>query len=342
MHGSLQKPFIARAARFIWREARVVERPWKVVEAPGALPVIGHAWKLRKGLLPFLLSLPAHGDLVAIRLGPWRGYVVCHQDLVHQILLDDRTFDRGGRLYDAARDLLGDGLGTCPRSAHRRQRRLVQPAFHRARIASYARVMSNQIEALIGSWPSDSVIDVPAQMHTLTGQVVARTVFAGGAADRAAAVVAECVPDLAAGLYQSMIVPDSLRSLTPSQHRFNRARRRVHDAVDAAVRAYRQSPARQEGLLAVLMATPGDSDEPLSDREIRDQVVTLLVTGIEAAASALSWALHALSAQPELQHRLQQEADAVLAGRIGTWEDLEHLPLTGRVISETLRFYSPA
>jgi pentalenene oxygenase len=249
----------------------MADRPvysWKVAEAPGALPVLGHAWKLRKGLLPFLQSLPEHGDLVRIRIGTWHGYVACHPDLVHTILLDDRTYDRGGRFYDTAREFIGNGLASCPRRDHRRQRRLMQPAFHHTRVVEYSQVMTAQIEALLGGWETASVIDIPVQMHHLTSQVIARTLFSGEAADHASAVAAECVPDLASGVYWGTALPKWMRRFTSHQHRFTRARKRVQEAVAEAIRAHRRSPGTQHDLLAILMTARGEHDEPLSDREI--------------------------------------------------------------------------
>jgi cytochrome P450 len=110
--------------------------------APGALPLLGHVLALGRDPLDFLASLPAHGDLVRVTLGPWPVYVVCHPDLVHRILVEDRIFDKGGYALDKFRKVVGNGLASCGHRDHRRQRRLVQPAFHRDRIPDYARVMT--------------------------------------------------------------------------------------------------------------------------------------------------------------------------------------------------------
>ncbi|MFG2715697.1 hypothetical protein ACGFX2_34950 [Streptomyces goshikiensis] len=99
-----------------------------VPQAPGALPLLGHGPALRRDPLAFMMSLPAHGDLVRIRVGPVSALMVCDPDLAQRVLVDDRTFDKGGMLIERVREGLGNGLGTCPHGDHRRQRRLTQPA----------------------------------------------------------------------------------------------------------------------------------------------------------------------------------------------------------------------
>src|SRR5262245_51578322 len=106
----------------------------RVGSAPGALPLVGHSLSLVYAPLWFVISLPAHGDLVRIRLGPIEAIVVCAPELVRQVLLNDRVFDKDGPFYDRTRAAFGDGLATCPHGLHRRQRRLAQPSFHPARL----------------------------------------------------------------------------------------------------------------------------------------------------------------------------------------------------------------
>ncbi|ANZ14770.1 Cytochrome P450 [Streptomyces noursei ATCC 11455] len=110
--------------------------------APRARPCVGHLVPLLWDPLAFLNSLPAHGKLVRIRLGPFALVVICDPELTHQVLIDDRLFDKGGPLIGRLREVPGDGAATCPHSAHRRLRRLAQPAFHPARLPGYAEPMT--------------------------------------------------------------------------------------------------------------------------------------------------------------------------------------------------------
>jgi cytochrome P450 len=137
----------------LWQGATMtVTHP--VVKAPGRLPFLGHALPLLRDPLAFLAGLPAQGAVVQIGLGPARAVVVCDPELTRAVLVDDRTYDKGGILFDRSRDLVGVGLITCPHSSHRRLRRLVQPAFHAARLPDYARIMAEQISSAHGQFPS--------------------------------------------------------------------------------------------------------------------------------------------------------------------------------------------
>ncbi|MFE2955074.1 cytochrome P450 [Nocardia tengchongensis] len=116
--------------------------PSSIAAVPHRLPLLGHMVSLLRDPLAFLSSLPTHGDLVRVGLGPVTAVAVCDPALTQELLRRDRVFDKGGPLLERVREALGDGLVTCPHSLHRRHRRLVQPAFHPGRTAEYAAVMS--------------------------------------------------------------------------------------------------------------------------------------------------------------------------------------------------------
>src|SRR5262249_41585115 len=145
--------------------------------APGARSFIGHAGPLLRDPLAFLTALPQYGDVVDIRVGPARITVICHPDLVHQLLMNDRVFDKGGPLYVRLREVIGSGVGSCPRDAHRKQRRLMQPAFHASRLRGYADEMCRQITAQTDTWRDGKTIDVYRTMTSITSRIIARTLF---------------------------------------------------------------------------------------------------------------------------------------------------------------------
>ena len=146
--------------------------------APGARPFLGHALLLARNPFTFLSSLPAYGDLVRIQLGPRAVVMVCDPELTRTMLLDDRTFDKGGPFYDRAREASGDGLATCPHRLHRRQRRLCQPAFNAERLASYTSAMIGTAQELAESWKDGEVIDVNVMTVTLTMRAMVKATFA--------------------------------------------------------------------------------------------------------------------------------------------------------------------
>ncbi|WP_406277919.1 cytochrome P450 [Streptomyces sp. NBC_00191] len=324
----------------------VTDPPRATGTAPGRLPVLGHAIPLLRQPLEFLTSLPAQGDLVEVRLGPRRAFMVCRPELVQQVLLDPRTFDKGGPLFEAARLLVGNGLVTCGWAEHRIQRRLVQPAFHPSRMASYVGVMCEEIDAALAAWEADRAFDLNAALHALTIRVTMRTLFSTTIGSRAVTEVQHCLPVILSGIYKRMIAPIGvLHSLpTPGNRQFDQARARLRTVIDETVQARRSAGSDTEDLLSILMgAQDEESGRRFTDDEIRDQVMTLLIGGTETTASTLAWACHLLGRHPEAEQELQAEVDNILGGRLlPAFHDLPALDHTRRVVTEALRLFPPA
>lgn len=314
--------------------------------APGRLPFLGHAIPLLRRPLQFLTSLPAHGDLVEVRLGPLRAFLVCRPELVQQVLLNPRTFDKGGPLFEAARLLVGNGLVTSSWSEHRVQRRLVQPAFHPSRMAQYVSVMREEIDATLAAWEPDRVIDLNAVLHALTIRVTMRTLFSTTIGSQAVDEVQHCLPAILRGTYRRMIAPIGLLGKLPTaeNRRFNQARAKLHTIIDETLRARQSAESETEDLLSILISSQDEeSGKRFTDEEIRDQVMTLLIGGTETTASALAWTFHLLGRHPEAEQELQGEVDRVLGSRLmPAFHDLPALDYARRVITEALRLYPPA
>lgn len=312
--------------------------------APRAMPLLGHTLPLLRNPLSFLSSLPALGDVVRIRLGPIAAIVPCTAELTHDVLCDDRTFDKGGLFFDRFRELLGDGIGTCPRSLHRRQRRLLQPAFHSQRLPGYAETMVTQVDAVVTRWRDGQVIDVTAEMMTITSQTLLATMFSDSLPGPVLRGALDDVAAIFEVLYWRMLTPPPLDRLpTPGNRRYQRARSRLRDAVGSAIAGRRAQGGDHADLLSAML-TARDVDNgngALTDAELVDQVVSFFVAGTETTALTIAWALHLLSEHPAIEHRLHTEVDAVLAGRAATYGDLPHLGLVNRIITETLRLYPP-
>jgi len=230
--------------------------------APGALPLLGHALTLGRKPLDFLESLPAHGDLVRVKLGPWSAYVVCHPDLAHQILVNDRTFDKGGPTYDTARKVAGNGLGSCGHRDHRRQRRLVQPAFHLDRIPGYARVMTEQITAATQPWHDGQVLDVLAVMNGLTTAIATRTLFTAQIDESTLIEIQQCARDFSAGIARRVVMPFELldKVPTPGNRRFDRARNRLRHHTGQLIANHRRAGIDHGDLLSMLLAARDDGE----------------------------------------------------------------------------------
>lgn len=311
--------------------------------APGALPVLGHTWSLLSDPLGFLTALPAHGDLVRIRLGPFEAIVVCTPELVRQVLLNDRIFDKVGPSFDRARDAFGDGLATCPHSMHRRQRRLVQPTFHPARFPGYAQIMTKHISGVTASWENGQILDILPEMATLTTRIAVETMFSNALPPAMLQAVRNDLHALLAGIYTRLIVPPLLdKLLIIGNRRFNRARNHLLEIIRGVITDRRTDGADCGDLLSTLLTARDPTEsQSLSDSEIVDQVITFFIAGSETTANALAWAVYLLACHPDVEQQLHAEVDAVLEGTAARFEDLPRLQLTGRVITETLRMYPP-
>lgn len=320
------------------------EQAWTVECAPGAFPLLGHGIALFRRPLAFLNSLPAHGDLVEVRLGPQRAWVVCHPELVRRMLLDAQTFDKGGTLYDRLRSLMGDGVVTCPHDRHRRQRRLLQPAFRPSRVADHADLMGKEAESVAASWQAGQEVDVSAAMMTVTARVMSRVLFSDSLDAATHAEVRRCLADVVRGLFLRTIVPvDAVFAIPiPANRRYRRSVDRLHAIVAAAVAERRRGAHRDDLLGTLLAAAASDEDGAVTDQEVHDQLITLLLTGVETTALCLASAFALLGRDPEAERRLHAELDTVLAdGRRPGPGDLPRLEYTRAVVTETLRHSPP-
>ncbi|MCP3819387.1 cytochrome P450 [Streptomyces sp. A3M-1-3] len=323
-----------------------------VPQAPGGLPLVGHAPQLLRGVLEFLRTLPAHGDLVGVRLGPLRGVVVCDPELTREMLRSDHIFDKGGPFFGLARELAGPNLATCVHGQHRRQRHLVQPAFARDRFPAYGRVMSRRASAVAGDWHGGQVVDVLAEIQRITMSTLMETMFAD---EMPLPVQRRAIADLSTifgGSFLHGIVPNWLAWLPGLRKRMIvRAADRLRGDLAVIISGRRADGTDHGDLLSALLASGGGTDRETTRRpphsgfteaEIGDQAMALLGAGTDTTAATLAWALHLLAQHPDIQRRLHTEVDDVLSGGPALLNHLPELPLTGRIVTETLRLFPPA
>jgi pentalenene oxygenase len=311
--------------------------------APGRLPLVGHVVPLMRRPVEFLGSLGSYGDLVEIRLGPTRAYVPCHPDLLRQVLTEDRTFDKGGPLFDRAKAIVGNGLGSCPHQDHRRQRRLVQPAFHRARMAQYATVMEDEISLLMDSWKDGQTVDAFPVFYDLALRISLRTLFAGYTGEIDFDRFRKSFSTVLHHIVAQMFLPEVWKHVpTRANRRFREAMAYLDLTVSRIISEYRQSGVDHGDLMSILIAPPEDGQGAgLTDVEVRDQVISLLLAASETVPACLAWALYLLDLHPEIAVKLKQETDAVLGGRPARPDDVGDLPYTAQVLTESLRLYPP-
>ncbi|MFD7030220.1 cytochrome P450 [Streptomyces sp. NPDC059917] len=313
--------------------------------AAGARPLVGHLPPLIRDPLGFLASLPKQGDVLQVRVGPTSVVVLCDPHLMHEVLRNDRIFDKGGQMFDRYRESLGDGLGTCPHSRHRRQRRLVQPAFHPDRMPGYTEIIATQTATQVSAWREGQILDVMAETTALAARNVAAALFSDALTPTARTQIAQDLATIMAGIFRRMLTPPLLDRLpTPGTRRYFQACTRLRRTIDDTLAQRRATTTGSDhgDLLSMLLAARDDDGRGLTDAEISDQAVTFLMGGAETVGCTLSWALHTLTASPDLEQRLHQEVDTVLDGRRPEHADLAKLELTRQVVDETLRRYPPA
>ncbi|HEV7705398.1 MAG TPA: cytochrome P450, partial [Gemmatimonadaceae bacterium] len=269
-----------------------------------------------------------------------------HPDLVKDVLVtNNRLFGRG-RGHLRMKLLLGDSLLTTDGDAHRRQRRLAQPAFHRQRVESYGDTMALRAEELADKWRDGSTVEVSAEMMGLTLVIVANTLFGATVDDE----VEEIGSALTAvfDMFGFALMPFSElfdRVPIPTTIRLRRARARL-DATIYRIIAERRKSGRDHGdLLSMLLLAQDTGDEgdggSMTDVQLRDEATTLFVAGHETTSNALTWTWYALSQNVEAESRMHAELDSVLGGRRPTAADLPKLPYTRAVLAESMRLYPP-
>jgi cytochrome P450 len=286
-----------------------------------------------------------YGDVVRLQLGPYRYYLVTDVDAIKHVLVDNNKNYVKSRNYQGLKLILGDGLVTSDGDHWRRQRKLAQPAFLKRRIDAFAEPMVRLAEDTAASWDRlapGAPVDVHEEMMKLTFRIVGRTLFDmdfGGMSDRVGSVI-HTLLHYANDYAESLIrIPTWLP--TAKNREFKRAMAEIDRLVSDIVGARRASGEEREDLLGLLMSST-DEQGRMSERQLRDEVLTLVMAGHETTANALSWTLHLLSQHPSVDRRLEAELDEVLGGRAPTLEDLPKLAFTDRVVRESMRLYPPA
>ncbi|MDT7711397.1 MAG: hypothetical protein QOG46_86, partial [Pseudonocardiales bacterium] len=309
--------------------------------APGRLPLLGHTMSLLSGPFRFLSSLRSHGDVVRIYLGTLPLYVVTSPELAWQVLATDaEKFDKG-MIFDKVRPLFGNGLLNSDGDFNRRQRRLMQPAFHRKRIAGYVHTMAKAASELVESWRPGEVVAVDQRMDNLALSIVGQALFSTELGRDAVAEAQRSMPILSKYLAIRAFAPKFAEGLPiPANRRYDEAAARFRRVVAEVIAAARIEGKDHGDLLStLLLARDEDTGEGMSDQQVHDEVVTILTAGAETTAVALSWFFHELGRNPEVQRRFHAEIDDVLTGRIATFDDIPRLQYTQRIIREVLRKY---
>lgn len=312
----------------------------------GGVPLLGHAVMFALRPLKFLESARDRGDVVVFRLGTKPAYLVNTPELVREVLVTQyHAFAKGGSLFEAAAPLLGNGLLSSKGTFHRRQRRLMQPAFHHAHLASYATTMADVVATLSTSWRPGQILDVNHEMTALTIAVLSKCLFSKTPGLDVVATFQESLPTVLKGIFKRVALPITWphRIPTPENRRYQAALRHLHDTIDQVITDYRAQDTDRGDLLSMLfLARDEETGESMSDQQIHDEVLTIMAAGVDTTMGTLSWAFYVLGARPDIEKRIHAEVDDILDGRTAELDDIPRLHYLGRVIQEVLRVYPPA
>jgi cytochrome P450 len=292
------------------------------------------------GFLPTLAR--EYGDIVTMRFYKFRVYYVNHPDYIEEVLVNQARKFIKGRILRANKRLFGNGLLTSEGDFWLRQRRLAQPAFHRARIAAYAETMVRFTERMQEGWRDGQKLDIHAEMTRLTLQIVAKTLFDADVDADAQEVgrALEAIMEHNSDFRRLILTPSWLPTLR--NIRAALATRRLDKIMYRIIGQRRATGGDAGDLLSMLLHAQDEDGSRMTDRQLRDEVITLFLAGHETTALTLSWTWWLLAQHLQAEAKLHAELDAVLGGRTPTLEDLPKLRYLDRVITESMRLYPPA
>ncbi|MEP6849370.1 MAG: cytochrome P450 [Acidobacteriota bacterium] len=304
----------------------------------------GNFRSFRKAPTEFLTRLAKLGDITSFRMGPQQGYFVNDPELIRDVLVVNAHKFVKGRALQRAKGLLGEGLLTSEGDMHLRHRRMIQPAFHRARIAEYAHAMVMYADRMAGSWQAGDVRDIDKEMMHLTLQIVAKTLFSADVTDEANEIGGAMTALV--HLFNYLLLPFSewLEKLPlPQSKRFAKAKETLNSVIYGIIDERRSSGEDTGDLLSMLLAARDEeTGDAMTDEQIRDEALTLFLAGHETTANAMTWTWYLLSQNPEMEARLHAELDSVIGSRVPAMDDLPNLKFTEAVIAESMRLFPPA
>lgn len=321
-----------------WRKMTANNRP------PGPKPRFpGEFLFARRDMLGLLERLARDcGDAACLESGRGPIFFFNHPDAVREVLQTQSSCFVKSRALEFAKILLGEGLLTSEDPLHRRQRALMQPAFHHKQVQSYAASMTHCAARMSDGWQNGAVVNMHHEMMALTLGIVAKTLF--NADVGAEAHVVERAMNAIMPLFNRAFVPwgELLNRLPlPATRRFQRAKADLDSTIHRIIEEHKTSGDVGD-LVSMLLLAQDEDGAHMSDALVRDEALTIFLAGHETTANALTYTWHLLAQNPDAEAKLHAEIDAVLAGRDATLEDVGNLPYTAMVFAEAMRLFPPA
>lgn len=312
--------------------------------------LLPHLSKIRKDTPGFLLECSRrYGDLVGFAVGGTKVFFINHPDWIRRVLQDNHhNYSKDTIQYNTLATITGRGLLTSDGEEWLRHRRMEQPAFSRSRLAALDQVIAPALGAMLERWgrqPDDAVLDIDREMLAVTLEIVGQALFSIDLRKDAPRLTQAVLTALDHVIYRAQnpfAPPDWLP--TPQNLSFRKALRQLDRAVYEILENRRRSGEQREDLLGMLMSARDDEGggSGLTDQQIRDEIITLLIAGHETVASALTWSWYLLAQHPSVWEQMREEVSQFPCEGLPGYPDLERLPFTAAVFSEALRLYPPA
>jgi len=313
---------------------------------PRGIPIMGTSFMASRDSTQTLTRWAReYGDIVYYRFFDFHFYLLFHPQHIEQVLLGKTGNFVKGITSRANPELFGNGLLTSEGDFWRRQRKLSNPAFHRESLVRYADITTEEATRLLQGWKNGDTRNIHNDMMNVTLRIVLRSLF-GSDLGQSMKVIEPALDAIMLSSSGFHSIAFFLGLPTPTRARHFRAVREIDRVVYALIARGREKLKSSEGgakdLLTLLLSARDDDGNSMSDQQLRDEVITLLLAGHETTALNLSWAWYLLAQYPEVEEKLHAKLDAVLAGQLPCAADLPKLQYTDRVIRETLRLYPPA
>jgi cytochrome P450 len=307
--------------------------------------LVGNLLDFRRNPPEFLLNAAnQHGDVAYLTFGPQKVFLVNSPELIKDILVTNPKNFIKSRGLQMAKRFLGEGMLTSEGEFHRRQRRLAQPAFHRQRIANYADSMVHYSTKLRDGWHDGETLDISQEMMRVTLSIVGKTLF-DAEVESEASEIGEALTALLK-MFERITNPFAsiLAKLPlPSNARMDKARKRLDETIYRIINERRKTPEDRGDLLSMLLMAQDEEDGgSMTDKQVRDESLTLFLAGHETTANALTWTWYLLSQNPEVEAKFHEEIDTLLDGRLPTFADVPNLRYTEKIFAESMRLYPPA
>ncbi|MCP3801336.1 cytochrome P450 [Allokutzneria sp. A3M-2-11 16] len=312
--------------------------------APGRRLLAGHALKLWREPLDFFRSLPQHGGVVRIGLGPKNAFVVNDQDLLHEMLVGKAELYPQGLLSEKMKPLLGDASSTLSGEEHRKRRRMMAPAFRQQRVNGYVALMTELSEQRGAQWRADEPFSLRTDMNDLALMTVITALLSSEASKDAVAELHELLPVFLKGLFRRLVLPGFLLDLIPTKGNrgFTTSVRRMREITEEVIRAYRADSTDRGDVLSIMVRVRDEeTGDTFTDSQILNEIMALVLAGTETTGNMMTFAFQNLARRPDVEARMHAELDEVLGGRPVTADDIPRLVLTQRVVDECLRMYCP-